>query len=31
MTTETKTAAADREIGDEIIAMRKVNKFFGDF
>jgi len=31
MTTENKTNAADREIGDEIIAMRKVNKFFGDF
>ncbi len=31
MTTETETTAAAHEIGDEIISMRKVNKFYGDF
>jgi ABC-type polar amino acid transport system ATPase subunit len=31
MTTETNTAAADHNTGDEIISMRQVNKFFGAF
>jgi ABC-type polar amino acid transport system ATPase subunit len=31
MTTEIETTAGDHEIGDEIIAMRKVNKFYGGY